>query len=159
SFIAWSETVRGKARRWTVPEIEAAERLAVAIQNVWQTRRIHELNTKLVRLVEQKETLLKQREFLLGEVNHRVQNSLTIVSSFLSVQSRETADDVTRHALDDARRRIAAVSLVHRRLYGSDKFHTVDGARYIDDLLDDLLARSEEHTSELQSRENLVCRL
>jgi len=144
SFIAWSETVRGKARRWTVPEIEAAERLAVAIQNVWQTRRIHELNTKLVRLVEQKETLLKQREFLLGEVNHRVQNSLTIVSSFLSVQSRETADDATRHALDEARRRIAAVSLVHRRLYGSDKFHTVDGARYIDDLLDDLLASTDK---------------
>src|SRR5690606_10476794 len=48
SFDAWSETVRGKARRWNISEIEAAERLAVAIQNVWQTRRISDLNKELL---------------------------------------------------------------------------------------------------------------
>lgn len=140
SFAAWRETVRGKAKRWSVPEVEAAERLAVAIQNVWQTRRIRDLNKELLNLVEQKETLLKQREFLLGEVNHRVQNSLTLVSSFLSMQAREATNEDTREAIEEARRRIAAVSLVHRRLYGSNQIRTVDAARYVDELLDDLLA-------------------
>lgn len=144
SFNAWSETVRGKARRWSVPEVEAAERLAVAIQNVWQTRRIRDLNKELLSLIDQKETLLKQREFLLGEVNHRVQNSLTLVSSFLSMQARESPDKITRDAIEEARRRISAVSLVHRRLYGSDQFSTVDGARYMDELLDDLLATADD---------------
>ena len=144
SFDAWSETVRGKARRWNISEIEAAERLAVAIQNVWQTRRISDLNKELLHLVDQKEVLLKQREFLLGEVNHRVQNSLTLVSSFLSLQARESSDDGTRDAIEEARRRISAVSLVHRRLYGSGQFRTVDGARYVDELLDDLLASTDE---------------
>ena len=139
SFDAWSETVRGKARRWSDAEVEGAERLAVATQNVWQTRRIRGLNKELLTLIDQKEALLKQRAFLLGEVNHRVQNSLTLVNSFLSLQARESSDPVTRGALEEARRRISAVSLVHRRLYGSDQIHTVDGARYIDDLLDDLL--------------------
>lgn len=143
SFDAWSETVRGKARRWSVAEVEAAERLAVAIQNVWQTRQIRDLNKELLNLVDQKEALLKQREFLLGEVNHRVQNSLTLVSSFLSMQSREAMDEITRHALEEARRRISAVSLVHRRLYGSEQTRTVDGARYVDELLDDLLASTD----------------
>src|SRR5690606_36267114 len=68
SFNSWSETVRGKARRWRIPEIEAAERLASAIQNVWQTRRISDLNKELLNLVNEKEILLKQKEFLLGEV-------------------------------------------------------------------------------------------
>lgn len=140
SFDAWSETVRDKAKRWSVPEVEAAERLAAAIQNVWQTRRIRDLNNELLLLVEQKEGLLKQREFLLGEVNHRVQNSLTLVSSFLALQARESDDEATRAAIEEARRRISAVSLVHRRLYGSDQVRTVDGARYVDELLDDLLA-------------------
>jgi light-regulated signal transduction histidine kinase (bacteriophytochrome) len=139
SFAAWSETVRGKARRWSVPEVEAAERLAVAIQNVWQTRRIRDLNKELLHLVEQKEALLKQREYLLGEVNHRVQNSLTLVSSFLSLQARESSDQATRDAIEEARRRISAVSLVHRRLYGSEQIRTVDAARYVEDLLGDLL--------------------
>lgn len=144
SFDAWSETVRGKARRWSVPEVEAAERLAVQIQNVWQTRRIRDLNKELLNLVDQKEALLKQREFLLGEVNHRVQNSLTLVSSFLSMQSREASDEATHKAIEEARRRISAVSLVHRRLYGSEQTRTVDGARYLDDLLDDLLASTDD---------------
>lgn len=144
SFNAWSQTVRGKARRWSVPEVEAAEHLAVAIQNVWQTRRIRDLNRELLILVEEKEALLKQREFLLGEVNHRVQNSLTLVSSFLSMQARESSDEATREAIGIARQRISAVSLVHRRLYGSDKVRTVDGARYVDELLDDLLASIDD---------------
>lgn len=144
SFDAWSETVRGKAQRWSVPEVEAAERLAVAIQNVWQTRRIRELNKELLDLVEEKERLLKQREFLLGEVNHRVQNSLALVSSFLSMQARASADEATRVALEEARRRISAVSLVHRRLYGSDQVRTVDGARYVDELLNDLLSSIDD---------------
>lgn len=144
SFDAWSETVRGKARRWSVPEVEAAEHLAVAIQNVWQTRRIRDLNKDLLNLVEEKEALLKQREFLLGEVNHRVQNSLTLVSSFLSMQARESSDEATREAIEVARRRISAVSLVHRRLYGSDQVRTVDGARYVDELLDDLSASIDD---------------
>lgn len=153
SFEAWSQTVRGKARRWSIAEVEAAERLAGAIQNVWQTRRISDLNKELVSLVEQKEALLRQREFLLGEVNHRVQNSLTLVSSFLSLQSRESADEATRHALEEARRRIFAVSLVHRRLYRSDQVQTVDGARYVDELLDDLLSSTDEAWRNLLTRD------
>jgi two-component sensor histidine kinase len=56
------------------------------------------------------------------------------------LQARESSDEVSRDAIEEARRRISAVSLVHRRLYGSDEIRTVDGARYVDELLDDLVA-------------------
>jgi light-regulated signal transduction histidine kinase (bacteriophytochrome) len=140
SFDAWTETVHGKARRWTIPEIEAAGRLRVAVTNVWQTRRIQDLNRQLLSTIEQKETLIKQKEFLLGEINHRVQNSLQLVSSFLSLQARESKDPTLQRAIDEARRRIGAVSLVHRRLYNSDQVEAIDAARYIDELLDELIA-------------------
>lgn len=158
SFEAWSATVRGKARHWSVAEVEAAERLAVAIQNVCQTRRIRGLNKELLTLIDQKEALLKQREFLLGEVNHRVQNSLSLVNSFLSLQAREASDGTTREALEEAGRRISAVSLVHRRLYGTDQVRAVDGARYIDDLLDDLLGSmdAEWHSQVVRDLEPLL---
>src|SRR5690349_23991539 len=35
----------------------------------------------------------------------------------------------------------------------------LDGAKRMNELIHDLLTRSEEHTSELQSRRDLVCRL
>lgn len=120
--------------------MEAADRLAGEIQNAWQTRRIQNLNKELLQLVNEKDGLLKQREFLLGEVNHRVQNSLTLVSAFLSMQARKSSEPAVKDALEEARHRISAVSLVHRRLYGTDQVRMVDAARYIDELLDDILA-------------------
>ncbi len=139
SFDAWRETVRGRSRPWTMPETEAASRLLVAVTEVWQTRRIRDLNRELLDNIEQKEALIEQREFLLGEINHRVQNSLQLVSSFLGLQARETEDEAATRAIEEARRRIAAVSLVHRRLYRSDQVESVDAARYIDELLDELI--------------------
>lgn len=140
SFEAWRETVRGRARRWTLPEIEAASRLRTAVIGVWQTRRIRDLNRQLLDTLDQKDLLLRQKEFLIGEVNHRVQNSLQIVSSFLGLQARESEDESLRAAVEEARRRIAAVSLVHRRLYRADQLEIIDAARYLDELLNDLIA-------------------
>lgn len=140
SFEAWSETVRGRARRWTLPETEAADRLCTAITNVWQTRRIRDLNSELMKVIEQKEALVRQREFLLGEVNHRVQNSLQLVSSFLQMQARDISEPPAQHAIEEARRRIAAVALVHRRLYSAEQTRTIDAARYMEDLLDEIVS-------------------
>src|SRR3712207_7159655 len=47
-------------------------------------------------------------------------------------------------------------SLLKRSIIGS--FHQVS-TKHLDDYLDELEFRSEEHTSELQSRQYLVCRL
>jgi chemotaxis family two-component system sensor kinase Cph1 len=138
SFDAWAETVRGQSRPWSVPEIEAANRLRIAMSAVWQNRRIRELNRELLSALEEKDQLIRQKEFLMGEVNHRVQNSLQLVSSFLGLQAR--ASDDASGAIEEARRRIAAVSLVHRRLYRADQLQSIDVARYVDELLDDLIA-------------------
>jgi light-regulated signal transduction histidine kinase (bacteriophytochrome) len=140
SFEAWSETVRGRARSWTLPEIEAANRLRAALNGVSQNRRIRELNRQLISTLEEKDFLIRQKEFLMGEVNHRVQNSLQLVSSFLALQARAANDPALQAAVDEARRRISAVSLVHRRLYRADQLEAVDAARYVEDLLDDLVA-------------------
>ncbi|WP_246734703.1 histidine kinase dimerization/phosphoacceptor domain -containing protein [Chelativorans sp. ZYF759] len=139
SFDAWSEIVRGRSRRWTMPEIEAAGRLRHTVTNVWQNRRIQDLNRQLLDTLDQKDILLREKDFLLREVNHRVQNSLQLVSSFLALQASGAGNDEVSAAIAEARRRIAAVSLVHRRLYSSDQLEIVDAARYVDELLDDLL--------------------
>ncbi|HEY7386768.1 MAG TPA: histidine kinase dimerization/phosphoacceptor domain -containing protein [Beijerinckiaceae bacterium] len=144
SFDAWSETVRGRSRPWTIPEIEAAGRLRTAVIGVWQNRRIRDLNRQLMNTIEEKELLIRQKEFLIGEVNHRVQNSLQLVSSFLALQARASDDANLRAAIDEARRRLTAVSLVHRRLYRADQLEAIDAARYIDELLADLLVSMGE---------------
>ena len=134
SFEAWAETVRGRSRAWSLPEVDAAKRLCVALLNVQQGRSLRELNRQLTKILQDKDVLLQQKEFLIGEVNHRVQNSLQLVSSFLSMQARESEAPELKAALEEARRRLTAVALVHRRLYRGDHIEVVDAARYIEEL-------------------------
>ncbi len=137
SFEAWTETVRGRARGWSMPEVEAATRLRASLLEVKQNRRVVELNRQMTKILQDKDLLLQQKEFLIGEVNYRVQNSLSLVSSFLGLQARASSNVELNISLEEARRRLMAVALVHRRLYRGDQLEVVDVARYIEELCAD----------------------
>lgn len=77
-------------------------------------------------------------EMLLHEVNHRVANSLQLVSAFVQLQSSAIADATAREALEDTQRRIAAIGAVHRRLYTSDDLEGVEMGEYLAALVDEL---------------------
>lgn len=79
-------------------------------------------------------------QMLLQEVNHRVANSLQLVSAFVHMQSRmlDEAESVAKAALDDTQRRIAAIAQVHKRLYTSDSVEAVDMGDYLGSLVDEL---------------------
>ena len=128
SFDVWRKAVHGRARPWTPPEIEAATRLRITLLDARQTRQVHELNRQLTEILRDKDVLLEQKEYLMGEVNHRVQNSLQLVSSFLELQGRKSDSTELQAALDEARRRLAAVGLVHRRLYPKYQNRQASGA-------------------------------
>lgn len=77
-------------------------------------------------------------EALLGEVNHRVANSLQLVSAMVRLQASALTDPAARHALDDTQRRIGAIAQVHRRLYTSNDVESVDMREYLGALVDEL---------------------
>ncbi|WP_340689075.1 sensor histidine kinase [Sphingomonas liriopis] len=77
-------------------------------------------------------------EALLGEVNHRVANSLQLVSAMVRLQASALADPVARAALDDTQRRIGAIAQVHRRLYSANDVESVDMRDYLGSLVAEL---------------------
>ncbi|HEX7657774.1 MAG TPA: response regulator [Sphingomonas sp.] len=77
-------------------------------------------------------------ETLLREVNHRVANSLQLVSALVQMQSNGLTDEAAKHALQDTQRRIAAIGQVHRRLYSADDVESVDMRDYLSALVDEL---------------------
>jgi two-component sensor histidine kinase len=86
-------------------------------------------------------------EMLLSEVNHRVANSLALVSSLVKLQSKALSDDAAKDALAETQDRIFAISLVHKRLYGSGSVRSVALDEYLSGLLDHLRTslRSQVH--------------
>lgn len=75
---------------------------------------------------------------MLTEVNHRVANSLQLVSAFVHMQARSAGSAEAKTALGDTQRRIAAIAQVHRRLYTGDSVNSVDMAEYLSALLAEL---------------------
>lgn len=77
-------------------------------------------------------------EALLGEVNHRVANSLQLVSAMVGMQASALTDPSARSALEDTQARIRAIGQVHRRLYSTSDVEGVDMREYLRALVEEL---------------------
>jgi two-component sensor histidine kinase len=74
------------------------------------------------------------KEVLLHEVNHRVKNSLQLVTSLLMLQAAQAKDPGLRQALMEARGRLAVVASMHQRLYSTSQHDRVDFGDYLRDM-------------------------
>ncbi|WEK56951.1 MAG: histidine kinase dimerization/phosphoacceptor domain -containing protein [Candidatus Brevundimonas phytovorans] len=109
--------------------------LRSAIEDALLRRRLERENE----VAQEEVRLARDRaEAMLREVNHRVGNSLQLVSSFISLQLRQLADEGARSALREAQVRIEAVAHVHRRLYTSSDLATVAMDEYLQGLVEEL---------------------
>ena len=91
-------------------------------------------------LLRQKDELLKRREILSREADHRLLNGLQMVVSLLSLQSRGEADAQAAAHLSSAANRVATVARIHRRLHSLDGVAAVAFKRFIDELCHDYSA-------------------
>lgn len=80
----------------------------------------------------------ERAEALLAEMNHRVANSLALVTSLLRLQAGTAQHEETRQVLQETQSRISAIAGMHRSLYSNDKISSVDMKPYISALVSDL---------------------
>jgi two-component system, sensor histidine kinase PdtaS len=99
------------------------------IQLERQQEIINENNLSLSQLVREKEWLLK-------EVHHRVKNNLQIVTSLLNSQSDLIGEGPVLDALLEGKHRIQAMAMIHQRLYNTDEYSRVMMPTYISELVD-----------------------
>lgn len=88
-----------------------------------------ELRNALAReeaLLGQKDELIAHQDLMRREADHRLMNGLQMVSSLLSLQSREAQDVKTAEQLKIAANRVATIGNVHKRLHALDHVGTVE---------------------------------
>lgn len=120
--------------------------LAAALEQAAEKSRLEAERTAALAAVH---AARDRAEMLLREVNHRVANSLALVSSLVSLQAKAVDNQAAKDALAETQARIYAVSLVHRRLYVSDDVSGVDIAEYLRGLLDHLVMSVGETSSSI----------
>ncbi|MGN2244541.1 histidine kinase dimerization/phosphoacceptor domain -containing protein [Frateuria sp. GZRR33] len=139
SFDSWQQTVHQTARRWSRAEINAARQLGRSLAALFQQQVLRRLNDRLRDTLAQQQSLVAEKNVLMQEVHHRVQNSLQIVNSMLQLQARQTSDREVRNQFEGAVNRLMAVSAVHRHLWRSSDAQNVRLGPYLRELCADLM--------------------
>jgi chemotaxis protein methyltransferase CheR len=78
--------------------------------------------------------LLRQKDILLSELQHRVGNSLQIIANIMLLKAMSVKSEETRRALSDAHDRVIAIAAVQHCLHASAPGGSVDLAFYFAEL-------------------------
>lgn len=92
-------------------------------------------------IAEQKfiiENSLIEKDSLLKEIHHRVKNNLQMVSSLLSLQTKNTKSKAAIEALEEGKSRVKAMALIHQKLYQNDDLSVIEMQSYIESLINSI---------------------
>lgn len=89
-------------------------------------------------LLARTEDLLRQKDMLLREMEHRVANSLQMIASILLLKARSVTSEETRQHLKEAHQRVLSVAEVQRHLHSSSGATEIEVASYLSKLCESL---------------------
>lgn len=92
-------------------------------------------NKVLQSLLSQKDQFLKEKEWLLKEIHHRVKNNLQIIMSLLNSQSAHLRNTDAIEAITTSGNRVRSIALIHQKLYGGESLSSINMPEYVADLV------------------------
>ena len=104
--------------------------LLVAIEDVTERRALE----------REKDDLLSQKDLLLQEMTHRINNSLQIIASILLLKAHTVQSEETRQHLQDAHERVMSVAAVQEQLHPTPFGAQIEVRPYLTKLSESLAA-------------------
>jgi two-component sensor histidine kinase len=89
-------------------------------------------------LEREKDELLRQKDTLLEELQHRIANSLQIIASIILMKARAVQSEETRFHLEDAHKRVLSIAAVQKQLHASATTGVIEIAPYLSKLCESL---------------------
>jgi PAS domain S-box-containing protein len=81
---------------------------------------------------------LAEKEVLLREIHHRINNNMQLIMSLLNLSTQRISDPALRKTLGAVARRIESMALVHEQFYGSEDMARIDFLLYLRQLAGNL---------------------
>ncbi|QHN07330.1 sensor histidine kinase [Methanothermobacter sp. THM-2] len=85
------------------------------------------------------EASLREKEFLMSEIHHRVKNNLQLIISLLSLQIRYAEDPAMEHFFRDYVNQLRSIAVIHERAYPSGGSYIIDFGDYLRSISSQLL--------------------
>ncbi len=100
--------------------------------------------------LKEKNQLIKkqndQKTAMLKEIHHRVKNNLQVITSLLRLQARDIGDTETTQHFKEATDRIAAMALIHNKMYQSEDLDEINLKSYLENLSQNIIASYATNT-------------
>ncbi len=105
-------------------------------------RRLPEATKKLLKLLARQVTrrlelrrALAAQELLANEIDHRVKNSLQMVTALVRIQRSQARSDDTKAALGETINRLSAISMLHAELHKASSRNEIALGRFLEDIV------------------------
>lgn len=109
-------------------EIGSSTNILLGIEDITQ-QRLYE---------REKDELLRQKDMLLDEMQHRIANSLQIIASIILLKSKTVESEETRRHLSETHKRVMSVAAVQKHLHSTAAMGSVEIPAYLTKLCDAL---------------------
>jgi two-component sensor histidine kinase len=119
---------------------------------IWNSRLFQQFHQELSErytVVAQLQGAMAEKEALLREVHHRVNNNLQIMASLLNLQADFIHDEPTRRLFEDSQRRIQAMAFAYHQLYQRHDLTKIKLDLYLQQLCSKLL-NAQQRTAAVQ---------
>ena len=93
---------------------------------------------ELNRRNEQQQKLIAEKNTLLSETHHRVKNNLAVISGMLDLQMIYDQNPKLSEILNNSKRRIKSMSLIHESLYREKDLAHIDFRDYITQMIQEI---------------------
>ena len=90
--------------------------------------------TESVLARERLESALRQKEALLREIHHRVNNNMQVIISLLNISAQDIGDAGLRDKFEEITRRMHAMAIIHEQFYEAEDMSRIDFAIYLTQL-------------------------
>lgn len=94
----------------------------------------------LYRDITDQKRALKEKDYLMKELNHRIKNNLLMISSLINLKDAALGAQAD---LSDIKHQIDAIRLIHEKLFQTEEITRIDFKSYIQELLSTVFSFSE----------------
>jgi two-component sensor histidine kinase len=98
---------------------------------------IEDVTERLI-LEREKDNLLRQKDVLLEEMDHRIANSLQIIASIILMKAQRVESAETRLHLQDAHKRVMSIAAVQKQLHAAEVGGPIELVPYLSKLCETL---------------------
>ena len=120
-----------KEHQWSEDEQMFTQAVAQLLSLALETKKKREYRLEL-------EKIVKQKEVLISEINHRVKNNMAVIISLLNLQKQKTQNPYHSKLFEEVKDKVFSMSMIQEQLHASGNIDSIDLGSFLKNLIKNL---------------------